>query len=55
MGLMQWLVIWLILNALFVLWRAFGVSYKIETRDRSSRDANVAIKSGPSQGDLLGP
>jgi len=28
---------WLIVNALFVLWRALGVSYEMETRDRSPR------------------
>ena len=37
MGIKQWLLVWLIVNALFVVWRALGVSYKMETRDRSPR------------------
>lgn len=37
MGINQWLLVWLIVNALFVVWRALGVSYEMETRDRSTR------------------
>ena len=37
MGIKQWLLVWLIVNALFVVWRAMGVSYEMETRDRSPR------------------
>ena len=36
-GIMEWLLVWLIVNALFVVWRALGVSYEMETRDRSPR------------------
>jgi hypothetical protein len=34
---MEWLLVWLIVNALFVVWRALGVSYELETRHRSIR------------------
>ena len=37
MGITQWLLIWLIVNALFVVWRALGVSAELEIRDRSTR------------------
>jgi hypothetical protein len=42
-GIMGWLLVWLIVNALFVVWRALVVSYEMETRDRSIRKmSNVA-------------
>jgi len=42
-GIMGWLLVWLIVNALFVVWRALVVSYEMETRDRSIRKMpNVA-------------
>ena len=36
-GITEWVLVWLIVNALFVVWRALGVSYEMETRDRSTR------------------
>jgi len=36
-GIKVWLLVWLIVNALFVVWRTLGVSYEMETRDRSTR------------------
>ena len=37
MGIKEWLLVWLIVNALFVVWRTLGVSYEMEIRDRSTR------------------
>jgi hypothetical protein len=36
-GITQWLLVWLIVNALFVVWRALGVSHELEIRDRPTR------------------
>ena len=36
MGIMGWLLAWLIVNALFVVWRIL-VTTEVETRDRSIR------------------
>ena len=44
MGIMEWLLVWLILNALFVVWRIL-VTTDVETRDRS-------IRKMPSVADL---
>ena len=42
MGITGWLLVWLILNALFVVWRIL-VTTEVETRDRSIRKMpNVA-------------
>ena len=43
-GIMEWLLVWLILNALFVVWRIL-VTTDVETRDRS-------IRKMPSVADL---
>jgi len=37
MGIIEWLLVWLIVNALFVVWRALGVSAEMEIQDRSTR------------------
>ena len=37
MGINGWLLVWLIVNALFVVWRALVVSYEMEARDRATR------------------
>ena len=42
-GIIEWLLVWLIVNALFVVWRVLVVSS--ETRDRS-------IRKMPSVADL---
>lgn len=34
---MKWLLAWLIVNALFIVWRALVVSKRMETRERLSR------------------
>ena len=44
MGIMEWLLVWLIVNALFVVWRIL-VTTDVETRDRS-------IRKMPSVADL---
>ena len=36
MGIIEWLLVWLIVNALFVVWRIL-VTTEVETRDRSIR------------------
>ena len=36
MGITGWLLVWLIVNALFVVWRIL-VTSEVETRDRSTR------------------
>jgi hypothetical protein len=36
-GIMGWLLAWLIVNALFVVWWALVISSEMETRDRSVR------------------
>jgi hypothetical protein len=36
-GIIAWLLVWLIVNALFVAWRALVLSSGVETRDRSIR------------------
>jgi hypothetical protein len=36
-GIIVWLLVWLIVNALFVVWRALVVSSEMETRDRLIR------------------
>ncbi len=36
MGIMGWLLVWLIVNALFVVWRIL-VTTEVETRGRSIR------------------
>jgi hypothetical protein len=36
-GIIAWLLVWLIVNALFVAWRALVLSSGMETRDRSIR------------------
>ena len=36
MGIIEWLLVWLIVNALFVVWRIL-VTSSAETRDRSIR------------------
>ena len=42
MGIIEWLLVWLIVNALFVVWRIL-VRTEVETRDRSIRKMpNVA-------------
>ena len=42
MGIMGWLLVWLIVNALVVVWRIL-VTTEVETRDRSIRNMpNVA-------------
>jgi hypothetical protein len=41
-GIIEWLLVWLIVNALFVVWRIL-VTTEIETPDRSTRKMpNVA-------------
>lgn len=37
-GIMQWLLVWLIVNALFVMWRALETSYEMETGNQSVRE-----------------
>jgi hypothetical protein len=37
-GIMEWLLVWLIVNTLFVMWRALGTSYEMETGDRPVRE-----------------
>lgn len=37
MGIAQWLLVWLIVNALFVAWRALGVAAEMEIRERSTQ------------------
>jgi hypothetical protein len=32
----KWLLVWLIVNALFVVWRALGVSYEMKIRERTA-------------------
>ena len=34
-GITEWVLVWLIVNALFVVWRV--VSHEMETRDRATR------------------
>ena len=42
MGIMEWLLVWLIVNVLFFVWRIL-VTTEVETRDRSIRKMpNVA-------------
>ena len=36
MGIIEWLLVWLIVNALFVVWRIL-VMTEVETHDRSVR------------------
>ena len=41
-GIIEWLLVWLIVNALYVLWHIL-VTTEVETRDRSIRKMpNVA-------------
>jgi hypothetical protein len=39
MGIVGWLLVWLIVNALFVVWRVFVVSPQLKTTDQSVREA----------------
>jgi hypothetical protein len=52
-GITGWLLVWLILNALFVVWRIL-VTTEVETRDRSIRKmpnvADLCMRNGPSKG-----
>ena len=57
MGIMLWLLVWLIVNALFVAWRIL-VTTEVETRDRSIRKMPNVLplnQNGPSRGMGLGP
>ena len=51
MGITGWLLVWLILNALFVVWRIL-VTTEVETRDRAIRKmpnvADLCMRNGPS-------
>jgi hypothetical protein len=38
MGIIGWLLVWLIVNALFVVWRVFVVSPQMKTKDQSVRE-----------------
>ena len=57
MGIIEWLLVWLIVNALLVVWRVLVVSS--ETRDRSIRKmpsvADLWTGNGPSSLSKLGP
>lgn len=44
-GIMQWLLVWLIVNALFVVWRALVVFQK-EEGDQSTRKEQPIFPSG---------
>jgi hypothetical protein len=39
MGTIGWLLVWLIVNALFVVWRVLVVSPQLKTTDQSVREA----------------
>ena len=54
---MLWLLVWLIVNALFVAWRIL-VTTEVESRDRSIRKMPNVLplnENGPSRGMGLGP
>ena len=53
MGIMEWLLVWLIVNALFFVWRIL-VTTEVEIPDRSIRKmpnvADLRMGNGPSNG-----
>jgi len=52
-GIFGWLLVWLIINALFVVWRILVVSPELKTTDQSVREATGILWSRAPRNSLV--